>query len=483
MTRTVIAGGEVVTAGSRFVADLMIADGKIVQIGGDMPSADGGVRVLDATGYHVLPGGVDMHVHLSPAFTPAGVGPGGVATEAGPGAGPEGPAVGETVHYWSDDFASGSRAAVVGGITTIGNMTFPHVGEPLTAAIERTAAEASGLSLIDFTLHPIALSAAGVTAQLAELTAAGCGTIKIFTMLPSFDHEAAEYVSLIARAGQHGLLTMIHCEDASIVAHATHELMADGRGHPSNYGLARPVIAEAVAVARAAAIAEATGSPVYIVHISSQSALRVAAEARSRGVPLYVETRPIYLLFDDTRLTGENGPLYIGNPPLRSASDVAALWRGLANGEVDTCCTDHAPASRADKLGADRDLTNVGPGLADLETMLPILYSEGVAAKRISLERFVEISSTNAAKIFGLYPRKGTIAVGSDADLVLWDPATEWTFGWQAGQSRSDFSLYDGWRLKGRIIATISRGDVVYQDGVITSEGGRGRFLRASRGG
>jgi dihydropyrimidinase len=178
----VIKGGEVVTAGSRFVADLMIADGKIVQIGGDMPSADGGVRVLDAAGYHVLPGGVDMHVHLSPAFTPAGVGPGGVATEAGPEAGP---AAGETVHYWSDDFASGSRAAVVGGITTIGNMTFPHVGEPLAAAIERTAAEASGLSLIDFTLHPIALSAAGVTAQLAELTAASCGASRSSPCCPA----------------------------------------------------------------------------------------------------------------------------------------------------------------------------------------------------------------------------------------------------------------------------------------------------------
>ncbi len=476
MSRVVIRGGELVTAGSRFVADLMIADGKIVQIGGDMPSADGAVLVLDAAGCHVLPGGVDMHVHLTPAFTPAGVGPGGVATEAGEGAV-------ETAHYWSDDFASGSRAAVAGGITTIGNMTFPHVGEPLPAAIERTAEEASGLSLIDFTLHPIALAAVGAKAQLPELAAAGCGTIKIFTMLPSFDQEAAEYLSLIAEAGRHGLLTMIHCEDASIVAHATHQLMADGRGHPSNYGLARPALAEAIAVARAAAFAEATGAPVYIVHVSSQAALRAAAEARSRGIRLYVETRPIYLLFDDSRLTGENGPLYIGNPPLRSASDVAALWRGLANGEVDTCCTDHAPASRADKLGESRDLTNVSPGLADLETMLPILYSEGVATRRISLERFVEVSSTNAAKIFGLYPRKGTIAVGSDADLVLWDPATEWTFRWQAGQSRSDFSLYDGWRLKGRIVATISRGDVVYRDGEIAAEGGRGKFLRAARAG
>jgi dihydropyrimidinase len=472
VSRVVIKGGEVVTAGSRFAADLIIADGRIVQIGGDTPCADGDVVVLDAAGCQVLPGGVDMHVHLTPAFTPAGVGPGGVATDAG------GDTV-ETAHYWSDDFASGSRAAAAGGITTIGNMTFPHVGEPLAAAIERTAAEVSGLSLIDFTLHPITLTAAGVTGQLAGLAAAGCGTIKIFTMLPSFDQEAAEYVSLIAAAGRHGLLTMIHCEDAGIVAHATHELMAHGRGHPSNYGLARPVIAEAVAVARAAAIAEATGSPVYIVHVSSQSALRVAAEAKARGVPLYVETRPIYLLFDDTRLTGENGPLYIGNPPLRTASDVAALWRGLANGEVDTCCTDHAPASRADKLGESRDLTNVAPGLADLETMLPILYSQGVAAKRISLERFVELSSTNAAKIFGLYPRKGTIAVGSDADLVLWNPAAEWTFRWQAGQSRSDFSLYDGWRLTGRIVATISRGDVIYQDGAITAPGGRGRYLRA----
>ena len=472
MSPIVVKGGEVVTAGSRFTADLLLADGKIAQIGGDMPAADGDVRVLDAAGRYVLPGGVDAHVHLTPAFTPAGVGPGGVATNAGQD-------TVETAHYWSDDFASGSRAAAAGGITTIGNMTFPHVGEPLAKAIERTAAEASEQSLIDFTLHPITLTAAGAKEQVAELATAGCRTIKVFTMLPSFDHEAQEYVSLIAEAGRHGLLTMIHCEDASIVAHATHELMAAGRTHPSNYGQARPAIAEAVAVARAAAIAEATGSPVYIVHVSSRAALRVAAEAKARGVPLYVETRPIYLLFDDTRLTGEDGPLYIGNPPLRAADDVAALWRGLANGDVDTCCTDHAPAFRADKLGADRDLTNVAPGLADLETMLPILYSQGVAGKRISLERFVELSSTNAAKIFGLYPRKGTIAVGADADLTLWDPVAQWTFRWQDGQSQSDFSLYDGWRLTGRITATVSRGDVVYQDGAIRAEGGRGRYLRA----
>jgi dihydropyrimidinase len=388
----------------------------------------------------------------------------------------------EHVQAWCDDFASGSRAAAAGGITTIGNMTFPHVGERASDAIARTAQEAQRDSLVDFVLHPVLLSARGMLDQLPELVRAGCPSIKFFMMFPGFDAEAAEHVALMEEAGRQGLVTMVHCEDACVIERATSRLMAQGQKHPSNYGASRPVSAEAAAVTRAAAYAEVTGSPLYIVHLSSRAALEAAEAARARGVDVHVETRPIYLLFDDSYLTGPDGPLYIGNPPLRQTDDVAALWAGIASGAVTTCGTDHAPAARADKLGADRDITNVSPGTADLETMLPLLYSRGVHTGRISLERFVEVTATNAAKIFGLYPRKGTIAVGSDADLAIWDPSDHYTFRFDSAQSHADYSLYDNWPIDGRILTTISRGEVIYDQGRFPAAGGRGQFLRPARG-
>jgi dihydropyrimidinase len=466
----IVRNGDVITAGSRFTADLLVVDGRIAQIGRDLDVSPT-VREIDATGKYVLPGGVDLHVHLSPAYAPAGIGPGGVATE-------EAPDVIEHVQAWSDDFVSGSRAAAAGGITTIGNMTFPHVGERVGDAVERTALDAERDSIVDFVLHPVMLSSDGMLEQLPDLVAAGCRSLKFFMMFPSFDTEVSQFVALMDAAGKQGLVTMIHCEDACVVGHVTQKLMAEGRTHPTNYGSARPIAAEAMAVARAVTYSEATGAPVYIVHVSSAAALEVAAAAKARGVQVSVETRPIYLLFDDSYLERPDGPLYIGNPPLRKTADMQALWSGLATGVVDSCCTDHAPAQRDDKVGADRDITNVSPGMADLDTMLPLLYSRGVHTGRISIERFVELTSTNAAKIFGLYPQKGTIAVGSDADLLIWDPAAVYTFHAEDAQTRTDYSLYDGWEINGRLLTTISRGEVIYDHGRIVAANGRGRLLR-----
>lgn len=466
----IVRNGDVITAGSRFTADLLVVDGKIARIGRDL-DAGPDVPKIDASGMYVLPGGVDMHVHLSPAFAPAGIGPGGVPTDGDP-------AEIEHVQGWSDDFASGSRAAAAGGITTIGNMTFAHVGEPVRDAVERTALEAERDSIVDFVMHPILLSSHGMLEQIPELVAAGCRSIKLFMMFPTFDTEVAQYVALMDAAGNQGLITMIHCEDACVVGHVTQKLMAEGRTHPTNYGSARPTVAEAVAVARAVAYSEATGAPVYIVHVSSGAALEVAMAAKARGVQVSVETRPIYLLFDDSYLKRPDGPLYIGNPPLRKAADLEALWAGLATGAVDTCCTDHAPAQRDDKVGSHRDITNVSPGMADLDTMLPLLYSRGVHTGRISIERFVELTSTNAAKIFGLYPQKGTIAVGSDADLLIWNPTDVYTFRAEDAQTRTDYSLYDGWEINGRLVTTVSRGEVIYDNGRIIATDGRGRLLR-----
>ncbi len=467
----VITGGEVVTAGSRGRADIGVADGRVVQIGGDVPVGPS-TRVIDATGRFVLPGGVDVHVHLSPAYMPAGVGPGGVTPTSGE------PALADDVLAWADDFVSGSHAAAAGGITTIGNMTFSRTGETPLQAVERTARDGERDSIVDFILHPVMLTAQGMAEQVEELAAAGCSSVKFFMMFDSFDAEAADYVKVLARAGEHGLVTMIHCEDACVVGHVTGQLIEAGHTHPRNYGRSRPAYAEAMAVSRAVAYAEATGSPIYIVHLSSREALEIAQHARARGVPVFVETRPIYLLFDESYLDREDGGLYVGNPPLRSAEDVGALWQGLIGGGIDTVCTDHAPSLSADKTGPDVDITTVAPGMADLETMLPLLYSEGVRTGRITLEQFVGVTATNAAKIFGIYPQKGTIAVGSDADLVIWDPAGRTTFDAGLAHTRTDFSLYDGWEIEGGPVTTISRGVVVFDDGAIVAGDARGRLVR-----
>jgi dihydropyrimidinase len=470
----VITGGEVITAGSRGIADIGVSGGRIVQIGGDVPT-DASTRVIDATGRFVIPGGVDMHVHLSPAYIPAGVGPGGVTPTGDQ-------ALVDDVLAWADDFVSGSHAAAAGGITTIGNMTFSRSGEAPVEAIERTARDAGADSIVDFVLHPVLLTAQGMAEQVEQLAAAGCSSVKFFMMFDSFDAQAGDYVKVLARAGEQGLVTMIHCEDACVVGHVTGQLVAAGHTHPSNYGRSRPAYAEAMAVARAVAYAEATGSPIYIVHLSSREALEIARQARARGVPVFVETRPIYLLFDETYLDGEDGGLYVGNPPLRSAEDVSALWSGLSGGGIDTVCTDHAPSLKADKIGPDVDITTVAPGMADLETMLPLLYTEGVRKGRITMEQFVEVTSTNAARIFGIYPQKGTVAVGSDADLVIWDPAEPTSFDGSSTHSRTDFSLYDGWEIEGGPVTTISRGVVVYDAGEIVAGEFRGRLVRKATG-
>jgi dihydropyrimidinase len=300
-------------------------------------------------------------------------------------------------------------------------------------------------------------------------------------MFETFDAHVRDHVGVMDLAGRHGLTTMLHCEDACVVSVLAEKLLAGGASDASHYGEARPAYAEAVSVARAVAFSEATGAPIYLVHVSSADALEVAQRAKARGVPVTVETRPIYLFFDEDRMAGPDGGLYIGNPPLRARENVSALWGGLRTGAIDTCCTDHAPATRAEKLDESRTIATVSPGMGELDTLMPLLFSNGVRTGAITLERFVELTSTNAAKAFGLYPRKGTIAVGGDADLLVWDPEASRTFSAEAAESNADFSLYEGWEITGHPAITISRGEVVYRDGEITAPSARGRLVTRPR--
>jgi dihydropyrimidinase len=447
----VIRGGTVVTAGSSAECDLGISAGRIRQIGG----SPRGRSELDATGALVLPGGLDMHVHLSS---------------------PEPPEPG--VPAWADDFASGSRAAIAGGVTTIGNMTFPGQDQSMRQALSRDLSAATDGAAIDYVLHAVLASPSpAALAELPLLAAAGHTSLKLFMTSAEFEARAAEMIAAVQIAGQQGMLTLIHCEDGALVRFAIERLRAAGRGTLADWAESRPEAAERAAVERAVAICAATGSPIYIVHLSSRSALAAARRGQARGLPVFVETRPLYLYLTSAALREPQGARYIGAPPLREPADLEAMWSGLADGSIHTVGSDHAPWSLPDKLDGSLDVTTARQGVADLETMMPMLFSAGVRTGRISLPRFISLTATNAARLFGLYPRKGTIAVGSDADLVVLDPQVRRTIDGASMQSNAGYSVYDGREVYGWPRFTISRGDVVLRDGQIVAAPGRGQWL------
>jgi dihydropyrimidinase len=269
----------------------------------------------------------------------------------------------------------------------------------------------------------------------------------------------------------------VHCEDGALLWFTAKRLLAAGRGSLSNWAASRPVAAERAAVERAVAISEATEAPIYIVHLSSEAALEAARTARARGLPVFVETRPLYLYLTSSVLAKPDGGRFIGAPPLREAADVAALWAGLADGSIDTLGSDHAPWELSHKIDPSLDVTTARQGVADLETMLPMLFSEGVRTGRISLERFVALTAANPARLFGLYPRKGTIAVGSDADLLILDPQVRRTIDGRSMRSRAGYSAYDGHEVYGWPRFTVRRGEVVLADGEVLAHPGTGQWL------
>ena len=446
----VIRGGTAVGVGGRATADIGVEDGRIAQIGGPMSAP----TELDATGTLVTPGGVDPHVHLTP---------------------PTRSAAGWT---WADDFESGSRAALAGGITSVGNISFPERGETLADAVARDHDEAKRLALADYFLHPVLMDPDDSNlATIPTLHAEGHTSIKIFLSFRRFDRNVPAYLRAMRQVAAAGGIALVHCEDAAIIDCCCELLREQDRTDPRFYPESRPVQAEVVATQRAVGFAETTGCPTYVVHLASSRALSACRDGRSRGVPVYVETRPMYLHLSSERFDEPDGAKYAGAPPLRERVDVDALWAGLRFGDVDTLATDHAPWMLGQKLDPAQDATNLRPGVADLETCLPMLYSTGVRSGRLSAEQFVAVTSTNAAKLFGLYPRKGAIAVGADADLVVWDTHETRTIHGASMQSGSDYSPYDGWQVTGWPRWTISRGEIVVERGRILGKPGRGRLL------
>jgi dihydropyrimidinase len=383
---------------------------------------------------------------------------------------------------WVDDFWTGSLAAFAGGITTVGNMTFAMSDDSMTAAVAREMAGASAEAAVDWFLHPV-LKGLGdeAAAEIAGLAEDGHPSLKVFLSVPEYAAAMPGLTAAVAAAGRAGALTLVHCEEAGMLEQAGRELIASGHGAMRNFPDARPVSAEVEAVDQAIGLCRLTGAPVYIVHLSSAAALDRCRQARAAGLPVYVETRPLYLHLTRERFEEQDAAKYVGAPPLRDQSDRDALWRGLAEGEIDTVCSDHAPWTLAEKLDPALDVMTARQGVADLETLMPMLFSEGVVTGRITLDRFVELTSLNAARLFGLYPRKAAIASGSDADLALWDPNKRITVDGSRMQSRAGYSVYDGWTVQGWPRFVIRRGQVVLADGSSLAQPGQGQWLRRAR--
>ncbi|NNL86736.1 MAG: amidohydrolase family protein [Myxococcales bacterium] len=443
-----ITGGTIVNAEGSQRADIRVRGEQIVEVGALEPKD--GERVLDATGQLVLPGGVDPHVHLAPI---------------------------RDIFTFADDFESGSRAALAGGITTVGEMAFPHEGELPIATLERERVLIEAQSIADVFVHttvvePSEAAIAGVEA----LVEAGQPSIKVFMNFETFESQEPGFLRLIERAGALGIRIAIHCEDIHIMAHVVNALEAEGKTSATHYPASRPIFSEEVATQRAMAIAEMTGASLYVVHLSSARALNAVTAVRKR-LPVFVETRPIYLHLTEERYRGPDAGLFVGQPPIRGAADQRALWEGIAAGTVDTVATDHAPWTRAEKLDPANTIRHPRPGVNNLQVMLPMLFSEGVAGGKITRERFVAVTSTNAAKLFGLYPRKGAIAPGSDADLAVWDPRETRTIRDADALSRTGFSIYSGTEVTGWPVLTLRRGAIVYENGKVVADAGSGKLI------
>jgi dihydropyrimidinase len=453
MLDLVIANGTLVTAEATMRADLGISGERIAAIGGRLDGLD----TIDAKGMLVLPGAVDEHVHLQMP-------------------------VGEVTS--SDDFFTGTRAAACGGTTTVVDFVEPRAGQTLTEALAERRAEADGRVAIDYGLHMTLSRADDETlAQVPACIEAGSASFKLYTAYAGLRLDDGELLRTLAALRRHGGRALVHAENHHAIVYLTARALADGRTGPENHPLTRPALMEAEAIHRLLALAHVAGAPLVLAHLSCALGLEEVRAARARGQTVWVETCPQYLLLDEAeyRRPGFEGAKFVMSPPLRREEDRLALWAGLAAGEVDTVATDHCPFLYATQKTRGRaDFSRIPGGAPGVETRLPLLYTHGVRAGRLSVERWVEVCCTAPARRFGLAPRKGTLAVGADADVVVFDPERRATLSFESLHQNVDYCPYEGWELQGYPLAVLSRGKVVVRDGWFLGAAGRGRFLRTA---
>lgn len=451
MSQLLIKGGRCVNPSGPFNADLLIDEGRIVAIGRELEST--AERVIDARGKLVLPGGVDVHVHL-PWPTGAVVS--------------------------TDDFASGTKAAAFGGVTTILDFVIPGEEEDLFEALERKLADAHENAWVDFSLH---LNVRGeVDSKLSvirELVESGFPSFKVYMAYEGFRLSDSDLLKVMKAVTQAGGVLGAHAENGLLADYLTQELVASKQIALSDYRLARPSMCETEAIHRLLSYGRLLGTRLHVHHVSTAQGAELIDQARREGLPVTGETCPHYLLFNDESYAGEptQAAYLICAPPLKGAQDQEALWRALANGSLSILATDHCPYTKRQKEADLEDFTQVPGGVAGIETRLPLIYTEGVVKGRLSLSRFVEIWATEPARVFGLYPGKGIIAIGSDADLAILDPDRKGKLHAAELHMNTDCLPFEGWEIYGLPLTTILRGEVLVEEGRLLPREPKGKLV------
>jgi dihydropyrimidinase len=452
--KTLIAGGTVVTATDTYRGDVLVEDEKIAAIGTSL--AIPAEKTIDAKGKYVLPGGIDVHTHLDMPF--------GGTTSA-------------------DDFESGTIAAAHGGTTSVVDFAIQYRGQTLSHALDTWRKKAEGKAAIDYGFHMIVTELNdAVEKEMDALVREGVTSFKLFMAYPGvFMLDDASIFKALLKTGENGGTICMHAENGGVIDVLVQRALAGGKTAPKYHALTRPARAEAEATHRAIALAEMADVPIYIVHLSAAEALEMVTEARDRGLPAYAETCPQYLFlsYANYEEPGFEGAKYVMSPPLRAAGNEEKLWRGLSGNDLQAISTDHCPFCMKEQKELGRsDFSKIPNGAPGIETRMHLVYDGGVRKGRISLNRFVELTSTSPAKIFGLFPKKGTVAPGSDADIVIFDPEKKHTLSAKTLHMKVDYNPYEGREITGRVKTVLSRGKIIVENDTFTGKAGSGEFLK-----
>ena len=448
---TIIQNGEVVTADGTFRTDVGIRDGKVVCMAKHL---EGAKQIIDAAGKLVMPGGIDIHTHLDTPLNGS---------------------------YTLDDWYQGTVSAACGGVTCVVDYPKQEVGHSVRDIIEKWKEKAGGKAVVDYSFSPVITQYTDeVYAEIPELIQEGFPGYKVFM---AYWHRIsdADLVRMLDVVSSNGGILGVHCENDWAADYMIGKLLAEGKTEPKYFPMSRPPVIEEDATSRVIKLAQMVDANLLIVHMSCRGALQLAREARAKSRNIYVETCPHFLTLDDSVYDQplEEAAKYVITPPLRKKEDQQALWQGLAAGEIDIVSSDHCAFPYQDKLKMGREnFSTIPHGVPGIEARLPVVFSEGVKKGRITASRFVDAVSTRPAKIAGLFPQKGTIAVGSDADIVIFDPEKEVTLSTRQMHSNCDFSGYEGMKVQGYPILTMSRGTVVYEDGKVLAERGHGKLVK-----
>jgi dihydropyrimidinase len=466
MKRILIQGGTLVTAEASIRADVLIEGERVHAVGPSLPAE--GAEIVDAGGKLLMPGGVDPHTHFDLPML-------------------------DTVS--SDDHYTGHKAAAFGGTTTVMDFVPQLEDGPLARGVEAWHAKADAKAAVDFGFHMnVTRLGPGILEEIPALVGQGITTVKVFTAYNNrLRLQDGEIFQVMRVAGRHGLLTMLHAESGDVIDLLVAEALAAGHTTPEWHALTRPAWGEVEAALRGIALAAQAQASLYLVHVNVAGEVDQLRFGRARGVPVMGETCPPYLFFTIDDLRREDGAKWVCSPPMRCADDNAALWAGLADGSLQVVGTDHCPfffdgtrpiiyegkpvAIPGKELGR-ADFTRIPNGVPGVGDRMPILWTTGVGSGRLTPNQFVALTSTNAARIFGLYPRKGALQPGSDADLVIWDPERRLDYGVAHAHHRTDYNLYEGWELKGFPEKVYLRGNLIVDGDQWLGRPGMGVFLR-----